>query len=1446
MTKILRVSFSFLFACLLLGIIYFLLIVPQKDVYANTSTMEGSIVVNTFADELINDGDCSLREAIEAANNNTPVDNCGTGEAITDTITFGVAGTITISWQLGELAVLDGGAVVIEGGEAITLTGMDFVRIFHIDSGADLTLEALSIVHGNELNGGAIYNKGTVKLSDINLSDNWAQLGGGGVYNAIDATINITNSMIINNHSGTGSGGGIYNGGSVHLTNSTLAMNDGAWGGGAIENGGEMYVISSTIQENSAAGGGGIENGSNGWVTIVASTISNNTAIGYSGGGIHNYGTVYIVNSTVSGNEETSDKGGGIANWGMVIITNTTLADNSAATLGGAIYNQPGDGVTIAANSIIAYSPSGGNCAGDPIIDDGNNIEDTNVCGLELENNSWPDTDPLLGPLEDNGGPTWTRALLAGSPAIDEGNDAKCPRTDQRGILRPLEGNGDGLAVCDIGSYEFEFASIFVTTLEDELNSDGDCSLREAIVAANTNEPVDTCGTGDVSADTIGFDVAGIIAITDPLTVTDSGPLIVLGTDVITIDGGDNVRIFLVEPDAELTLDRLVLNNGHADLGGAVYNMGTLNIENSSLYHNHAVTRGGGIFSQGVLTVIGSTVEGNTASNCGGMFGTGEVNLTNTTVINNGATGACGGIGVSSGTLMLINSTIESNNAQQGGGLALENATVSIIDSEIVSNTASSAAGGGIWSQLSTISIAGGSVSGNMAGSVGGGIYHLDGTLVIDFSTFTGNAGTEGGGIYNDTGPAVSTFNSLGVNITSKAGIPDFYSVTMVTNSTVWGNHSSVNGGGIYNHQSTMSIINSTLSGNNSSNGGGINNYYGTLAIKNSTLSNNDASALGGGIANNYGTLVIYGSIVANNLAGDCYAVGEITDDGYNISSDGTCGFNIDNHSMPNTDPIIGPLQDNGGPTLTHALQENSPAIDNGDNAQCPTADQRGIIRPIDGNWDGLAVCDIGSFEYIYTSLYVTTLIDELNNDGDCSLREAIEAANTNASVDACGSGSVFTDTITFGVVGTITVSNQISVAASGPLMINGHDVITTSGGEDTRVWWVDSGSEVTFSHLAMINGESVEGGSIYNNLGKVAISSSNFSDNQGDEGGVIYNFGTIHITDTVFAGNNARAVGGSILNDGIMTITNSSFNGNTSYFSSGAIDNWGTLSITNCTFSGNISTAGPGGAISGGSMTIVRSTFEGNSATAGGGIVAGDDTTIIESTFTGNVAGWGGGIAGGYEGMSDITIINSTIWGNSASLGGGYYSDGNTTIINSTISGNEASTSGGGIYAAYNGFTPSTLFLTYSTISGNAAPSGGGVYNRGNTTLSSSIIANNPSGSDCQINAGFITDAGHNLDSDGSCGLNPELGSLPSTDPQLGALEDNGGPTLTHALMRISPAVDAGDNGACPGTDQRGMPRPVDGNGDGTATCDIGSFELEALVIPSYQQFLPVVNKSP
>ena len=119
---------------------------------------------------------------------------------------------------------------------------------------------------------------------------------------------------------------------------------------------------------------------------------------------------------------------------------------------------------------------------------------------------------------------------------------------------------------------------------------------------------------------------------------------------------------------------------------------------------------------------------------------------------------------------------------------------------------------------------------------------------------------------------------------------------------------------------------------------------------------------------------------------------------------------------------------------------------------------------------------------------------------------------------------------------------------------------------------------------------------------------------------------------------------------------------------------------------------------------------------------------------------------------------------------------------------------------------------------------SGGGIVNAGTAGLTNTIIANNLTGGDC---GGIAPSSlGHNLDSDGTCSLSGP-GDLSGVNPLLGPLQDNGGATFTIALLPGSPAIDAGNDLACPATDQRGFPRPRDGDGDDIEVCDMGAYEF-------------------
>jgi CSLREA domain-containing protein len=396
-------------------------------------------------------------------------------------------------------------------------------------------------------------------------------------------------------------------------------------------------------------------------------------------------------------------------------------------------------------------------------------------------------------------------------------------------------------------------------------------------------------------------------------------------------------------------------------------------------------------------------------------------------------------------------------------------------------------------------------------------------------------------------------------------------------------------------------------------------------------------------------------------------------------------------------------------------------------------------------------------------------------NDGLCSLREAITAANSNTAsgpgAGECAAGSGV-DTISFAGNYTITLSpgeRQLPVVTS-PVIINGRGATntiiqghTSPNAATMRVFFVDFGGNLTLNRVTVRHG-------------RCTNSFPDFCLEQPASGGGIYNRGTLAVTNSVVTANLTSSMGGGIYSTGTLTVTNSTISGNSANGSSsnlgGGIYNSGTLTVRNSTFSGN-TTPGLGGGISStGTLTITRSTFSGNSALHGGGYSLTSTSTIAK-------------------------VSNSTFSGNSAdSAGGGIY-DANqniSNVTNSTFSGNSAVSSGGGIYKA---------------------------IGTGTITLKNTIVANSTAGENC---AGIFTNGGNNLDSGASCGWGSNNGSLSNTNPKLGPLANNGGRTKTRALLPGSPAIDAGADAGCPATDQRGRPRPQG------AHCDIGAYEAPSV----------------
>lgn len=347
-------------------------------------------------------GVCTLRAAIQETNALAGADTINLPSG---TYTLTLTGANEDAAATGDLDISDDLTIAGDGVASTIIDGNNSDRVFDVRlSGHTVSISGVTIQHGFVPSG---------------------QNGGGGVSNR-QSMLTLTDVVVTNNVvTGTENddiGGGISPGG---------------FGGGT------LVLVNSTISHNAACRGGGVF--FNATLVVTNTLFYSNTAI--SGGGLNNWGAVSLANVTFSGNE-----GGGISNSGSgsIILVNCTIVENSRG-----IYSSAAITLT---NTIVANDV---NCSGSGTpTSAGHNLESADTCGFTATGDI-TDTNPLVGPLVDNGGATWTHALLPGSPAIDAGDNAVCPSTDQRGVPRPIDGNGDGTADCDIGAYERK-ASIYL------------------------------------------------------------------------------------------------------------------------------------------------------------------------------------------------------------------------------------------------------------------------------------------------------------------------------------------------------------------------------------------------------------------------------------------------------------------------------------------------------------------------------------------------------------------------------------------------------------------------------------------------------------------------------------------------------------------------------------------------------------------------------------------------------------------------------------------------------------------------------------------------------------------------------------------------------------------------------------------------------------------------
>ncbi|MBK1827292.1 right-handed parallel beta-helix repeat-containing protein [Haloferula rosea] len=756
-------------------------------------------------------------------------------------------------------------------------------------------------------------------------------------------------------------------------------------------------------------------------------------------------------------------------------------------------------------------------------------------------------------------------------------------------------------------------------------------------------------------------------------------------------------------------------------------------------------------------------------------------------------------------------------------------------------------------------------------------------TVSIQGLTFENGEGQNGGSIRNFGTLTVRDCsflnNGLGIDLSEAGQGGGIYSSGALTlEGCTFSGNSAFQGGAVRSVESSLSVVNCTFTNNSATIGGAFSVADGgpDAVFRHVTITGNDAvvsGTFGGGGLFVFGkTVKLQNCIIAGNTSPhgpDIQAESSTSIDsegGNLVGKDSGFTWNLLNSSdqigteSAPLDPLLAPLGDYGGPTLTMPPLPGSAAINSGlDTGGLPATDQRGFPRFVNSNPDSGAV-------EVQTALTVANA----NDSGAGSLRNAIAGAAVDATITFDGSLSGETITLTSG---QLVIARNLEIDGS----VLGERVTIDANGVETRhrVLEVAAGSVVTLDSLRLTGGNTPDGGSLSEisgggvlnggdlTLRRVEISGntagSGLDQSDGGDGGGVYSTGPLALEDCLVRDNTAGS-GGDFSSD-------DPGDGG----SGGGIYCNGTLSLENSTVTENH--AGKGGSYNG-SGSRSRNGVGG----AGGGIYANGAVMLLNSAVTHNGAGDGGfssasegwsggdghgGSGGGIWSESGLILQRSEVSRNFAGnggiapereaaggfggSGGGIYCRDNLTLVDSTVaenttgSGNRNAGGGGGGISC----TGNSIVLTNSTVSGNTTGTGGGVSPGGsgggvgcgflsvvtmvNSTISGNMASGGIGGIGVYASPFTCTNsiiAGNTAASDPNLFLSGEdfsavNNSLISGEPKLAPLGNYGGSTRTMPPLEGSPAIDGGiDTGSLPLADQRGLPRVV-----GLAV-DIGAVE--------------------
>lgn len=882
-------------------------------------------------------------------------------------------------------------------------------------------LSNVTLRNGNLLasgaTGGAIYNGGVITLTSSALITNAINGGGAsgaGMFNNGSAWL--INSTVSGNTSGNGNGAGVNNSGTLVVINSTLSGNSTAGNGAGLYNAGTLTLTNSTLSGNNALNslGGGIYNAGN--ISITNGTIVSNVARSgtNNGGGLFNAGsaasvtvlnTILANNSGASGNEDCSggltSQGYNISNKNSCPFTTTGDVKNVTVALG-VLQNNGG--------STLTHKPTPGSAP----VDAGACVLPTDQRGQTRPASSTLFCDS--GAVELENVTADLSISKTGTPL-----NALPSRTVTYTILFSNTGSGKSgnVVITDVVPAELTSintqASIAAGYLITQVAS------GPANYVWNTSDLRPGIGGQITITAIVSPALAANVTITNVVSITGTGeitPQNNAAASPITVMLAPNIKLIKTAtptfalPGQTVTFSMQLLNDGFATASGIVLTDAISNkLTALTAQASVPITSISGapfVWQISNLPVNASafvTVTGVVSPNL-----LGDVHFVNTATVFSaadifpaddisvayvGASSCFARVfdGVSDGPIMLtvqdaMNAALSgqlvkvagyctgSANFGAGftvrGGYTLTNwatpdattnpATLDAIKLGRVVNTNS-----GYQITLEDMIFTSGSVS----GADGAGILNTASTVTLTRVTVRNNMAqnffSDGAGIANSGSMRIDS-SIVASNVLSNSssgrggGIANFGTLEIVNSAIITNSNSNSSnlGGGIWN-TAGLFITNTTISGNAANgfahHGGGIASISGTVSLLNDTISNNSVSGFNsdaGGVYQSGGVFSLHNTIIANSGGGNCG--GSLSSVGYNLSSDATCALAATG-DLTNTLAVLGPLANNGGNTPSHLPLAGSPAKNNGDNAGCPSTDQRGQPRPYGGQ------CDIGSLE---------------------------------------------------------------------------------------------------------------------------------------------------------------------------------------------------------------------------------------------------------------------------------------------------------------------------------------------------------------------------------------------------------------------------------------------------------------------------------------------------